>query len=212
MRSIQRGGLVFIVVLMSILALSLQAAGSHVIQAQTGSKGAALPYIEIEAENAATNGTIIGPDRSNHTLAGEASGRRAVTLSAQGQYVEFTLPQQANSIVVRYSIPDSADGKGITAPLSLYINGQKQTDLTLTSSWSWRYGGYQFTNNPGDGNPFQMYDEVHRLTGQMNAGAKVRLQLDSGDSAPSYTIDLADFEQVAPYRATRVFVRYELWR
>src|SRR5260370_17733424 len=32
----------------------------------------------------------------------------------------------------------------------------------------------------------------------MAAGTKVRLQLDSGDSAPSYTIDLADFEEVAP--------------
>src|SRR4029077_11427520 len=60
----------------------------------------------------------------------------------------------------------------------------------------WRYGGYQFTNNPGDGNPFQMFDEVHRLTGQMSAGTKVRFQLDSGDNAGSYTIDIADFEQV----------------
>src|SRR5579859_5065781 len=163
---------------------------------QAAGPGAAVPYVEMEAENAATNGTVIGPSRANHVLVGEASGRRAVTLSGQGQYVEFTLPQQANSIVVRYSIPDSSNGAGITAPLSLYINGARQTDLTLTSSWAWRYGGYQFTNNPGDGNPFQMFDEVHTFTSQMAAGSKVRLQMDAGDTAPSYTIDLADFEQV----------------
>src|SRR5205085_7057220 len=133
--------------------------------------GGSQPYAELEAESANTNGTIIGPSRAIHNLAGEASGRKAVTLG-QGQFVEFTLPQQANSIVIRYSLPDAGTGGGITAPLSLYIDGSRQADLTLTSKWSWRYGGYQFTNNPGDGSPFQMYDEVHRLTPQMNAGSK----------------------------------------
>ncbi|WP_407647196.1 carbohydrate-binding protein [Actinacidiphila soli] len=33
----------------------------------------------------------------------------------QGEYVEFTLTQPANSLVLRYSLPDSADGKGIDA-------------------------------------------------------------------------------------------------
>jgi hypothetical protein len=62
--------------------------------------GAALPYDEIEAENAVTTVTIIGPDRTFTTLAAEASGRKAVTLSGARQYVEFTLPKPANSIVV----------------------------------------------------------------------------------------------------------------
>jgi hypothetical protein len=43
-----------------------------------------------------------------------------------------------------------------------------------------------------------MYDEVHRLTAQMAAGTKVRLQVDPEDNAGSYTIDIADFEQVGP--------------
>lgn len=159
--------------------------------------GATLPYIEIEAEDAATNGTVIGPDRTFTHLAAEASGRKAVTLTGQGQYVEFTLPQQANSIVVRYSIPDSDDGTGLTAPLSLYINGTRQPDLTLTSKYGWFYGTFPFTNTPTS-NPHHFYDEVRQLTDQMSAGAKVRLQIDSGDTAPSYTIDFADFEQVAP--------------
>jgi hypothetical protein len=159
--------------------------------------GATLPYVELEAEDAATNGTIIGPDRTFTHLAAEASGRKAVTLTGQGQYVEFTLTQQANSIVVRYSIPDSADGTGLTAPLSLYINGARQPDLTLTSKYGWFYGPFPFTNTPIN-NPHHFYDEVRQLTDQMTAGTKVRLQIDPGDTAPSYTIDLADFEQVAP--------------
>lgn len=161
--------------------------------------GATLPYTEIEAENAATNGTIIGPDYTFTHLASEASGRKAVTLT-QGQYVEFTLPRAANSIDVRYSIPDSPDGSGLTAPLSVYINGAHNQNqaLTLTSTYDWFYGGYPFTNNPKQGFAHHFFDEAHLLLGEMPAGTKVRLQVDPADTAPSYTIDLADFEEIAP--------------
>ena len=67
-------------------------------------RGANVGFAEQEAENAATNGTLIGPDRSAYTLPAEASGRKAVTL-LPGQYVEFTLPAAANAVTVRYSIP-----------------------------------------------------------------------------------------------------------
>src|SRR5262249_29668893 len=122
---------------------------------------------------------------------------KAVTLAGQGQLVEFTLPSAANSIVVRYSIPDTGNGSVYTAPLSLYINGAKQPNLTLTNAYSWYYGSHPFTNAPGS-NAHHFYDEVHRLLPSMAAGSKVRLQVDPEDNAPSYTIDLADFEQVAP--------------
>lgn len=159
-----------------------------------------MPYDEIQAENAAHNGTVIDA-RNNRTypgLANEAIERRAVTLDAVGEYVEFTVPRSANSIVVRYAIPDSADGRGVQAPIGLYINGAKQPDLIFTSKYSWIYGKYPFNNNPGDIRPHRFYDEVNRLTPQMSAGDKVRLQVESNSTAPWYTIDLIDFEQVAP--------------
>ncbi|MEH2420763.1 MAG: glycosyl hydrolase family 28-related protein [Nostoc sp.] len=161
-----------------------------------------MPYDEIQAENADHNGTVIDA-RNNRTypgLANEAIERRAVTLDAVGQYVEFTVPRDANSIVVRYAIPDSADGTGLTAPIGLYINGAKQPDLIFTSKYSWIYGTYPFNNNPGDIRPHHFYDEVNRLTPQMSAGDKVRLQVESS-TAPWYTIDLINFEQVAPASA-----------
>src|SRR4029077_5785456 len=77
--------------------------------AATGGVGATLPYVEVQAENAATNGTIIGPSAVYNTLPGEASYRKAVTLAA-GQYVEFSSPVATNSFVFRYSIPDSSGG------------------------------------------------------------------------------------------------------
>ena len=177
---------------------SLTVAGGSIPAA----RGATVPYVEYEAENARTNGVVIGPDRIFGDLASEASGRKAVTLRKVGQFVEFTLRQPANGMVVRYSIPDSAKGTGITAPLSLYVDGRFQRALTLTSKYTWLYGSYPFTNNPAGLGGHHFYDETHLLfPAVLPAGARVRLQIDPGDTAPSYTIDLADFEQVpAPYR------------
>jgi len=176
-------------------AVALVAAGPA-FAAATGGVGATLPYVEVQAENSATNGTIIGPSAVYNTLPAEASYRKAVTLQGTGKYVEFTTPVATNSIVLRYSIPDSGGGSVYTAPLSLYIDGTKQSDFTLTNAYSWYYGGYPFTNSPGS-NPHHFYDEVHRLfsTGYP-AGTKFRLQVDAGDTASSYTIDFADFENV----------------
>ncbi|GLY33987.1 mycodextranase [Amycolatopsis sp. NBRC 101858] len=154
-------------------------------------RGASVPFLEQEAETAATNGTVIGPDRNAGTLAGEASGRKAVTLSGQGKYVEFTLTAPANSIDFRYSLPDSVNGT-----ISLYVGGTHNRDIALTSKWAWYYGSYPFTNNPGDGHAHHFYDETRALLGtSYPAGTKIKLQVDAGDVTPA-TIDLADFEQV----------------
>jgi hypothetical protein len=164
----------------------------------TGGGGASLPYAEVQAESSATNGTVIGPSYTQGQLADEASGRKAVTLAGNGsgQYVTFTTPVATNSIDLRYSIPDSSGGSVYTAPLALYVNGAKQSDLTLTNAYSWFYDSYPFTNSPGS-NPHHFYDEVHRLLNTTYpAGTTFKLQVDSGDNASSYTVDLADFENV----------------
>jgi len=165
--------------------------------AATGGNGANLPYVEVQAENSATNGTVIGPSYTQGQLADEASGRKAVTLQGSGQFVTFTTPTSTNSIDFRYSIPDTSGGSVYTAPLSLYINGTKQPDFTLTNAYSWYYGSYPFTNSPGSGNPHHFYDEVHRLFATTYpAGTTFKLQIDAEDTASSYTVDFADFEQV----------------
>ncbi|MEW2155092.1 discoidin domain-containing protein [Streptomyces sp. NPDC007189] len=164
--------------------------------AATGGSGAALPYVEVQAENAATNGSVIGPSYTQGQLADEASYRKAVTLQGAGKHVTFTTPVATNSINFRYSIPDSSNGSVYNAPLSLYINGTKQSNFTLTNAYSWFYGSYPFTNSPGS-NPHHFFDEAHRLfTQTYPAGTTFTLQVDPEDTAPSYTIDFADFEQV----------------
>jgi Pectate lyase superfamily protein/F5/8 type C domain len=170
---------------------------SPVVPTSDHGRGASVPFTEYSAVGSKTNGTVIGPSDNLYTLPAEAVGRTAVTLSGTGQYVDFTLAKAANAVDLRYSIPDSADGSGQTTPLKLYVNGQERPDLTLTSVYTWFYGSYPFTNNPADLHGHHMYDDVRAMLGRtLPAGSHVRFEIAS-PSIP-VTIDVADFQEVAP--------------
>src|SRR6266404_2561844 len=159
-------------------------------------RGANVPWTTYEAEDMTSTGTILGPGYVE--VEGESSRRRCVRLNAPGQYVEFTALQAANTIVVRYSLPDSADGSGIDSTISLYKNGVLVQKLPVTSRYSWLYGNYPFSNSPGDGYPRNFYDEV-RLKGlSIGQGDLIRIQKDSDDIASYYIIDLVDLERIGP--------------
>jgi len=163
------------------------------------SVGATVPYTTYLAENGTYTGTLMGPSYTQNTEANEAVGREFVRLSSTGQYVQFTAAAAANSIVVRYSIPDSTNGGGINSTISLYINNQFVQKLAVTSTLSWLYGTYPFTNTPSDGSPRDFFDEVRLLGVTINAGDTVRIERDSGDTAASYDdINLVDLEEVGP--------------
>ena len=165
---------------------------------QVAGHGAKVPFVEYEAENAATNGALIGPDRRFTTLAAEASGRRAVRLDTPGRYVEFVLAEPANAVTVRYAIPDGHDGQGLDAGLAVEVEGKQVARLATTSRYGWFYGHYPFTNNPADGAAHHFYDEARVLLGAtLPAGTVVRLRPAPGPATWT-VIDLADFELVAP--------------
>jgi hypothetical protein len=192
--------------------------------ALTAGRGASVDFVEQEAENAATNGTVIGFDTTAYRLAAEASGRSAVELTSPGQYVEFTLTRPANAITIRYSIPDSATGGGIDAPLTLTLNGKRSSTLTLTSKYSWLYNQYPFSNDPNAGllhtdwwvtecgcvpgdtrtfatpfRPMHFYDEQRVLLDHVyGVGDTIRLTVPAGTNAAWTAIDLLDAEKVAP--------------
>lgn len=169
------------------------------VSGQMAERGALLPFIEYEAEDGRTNGEVLGPDRTFGTFAAESSGRQSVRLNEVGDYVQFTSTDAANSIVVRYSIPDSEDGLGLDATLSLYVNGTFRQKLNLTSKYVWSYGGEQYTyNTPAIGGEHHFFDEARALIDDVPAGATVRLQKDADDTAEYYVVDLIDLEQVAP--------------
>lgn len=160
--------------------------------------GAAVPWTTYEAENMTiSGGTILGPQYGTGEVASEASGRECVQLNATGQYVQFTAQSAANALVVRYSVPDTANGLGTNYTLSLYTNGVFVEELPVTSQYSWLYGAYPFTNNPTAGSPRNFYDEVRTNGLNINPGDVIRLEKGGADTAATYDIDLVDLENVA---------------
>ncbi|MFB5674492.1 carbohydrate-binding protein [Paenibacillus terreus] len=162
------------------------------------SRGATLSYRELEAEKGTTNAQVLAPSREYLTVEAESSGRSAVKLSSTGHYVQWTAPEAANSLIVRYSMPDAPGGGGTEGTLSLYVNGVKQRTLNLSSKFAWTYGAYPYNDNPANGGAHHFYDESRFPVGNIPAGATVRLQKDAGDTAAYYTIDLINLEQVEP--------------
>ncbi|MFJ4406258.1 CARDB domain-containing protein [Streptomyces sp. NPDC088910] len=172
-------------------------------------RGAAVPYTEYEAEAATYQGTLLETDplrTFGHTnFATESSGRKSVRLNTTGQFVEFTSTNPTNSIVVRNSIPDAANGGGIEATISLYINNTFNRKITLSSKHSWLYGdtdGPEALTNSPQADARRLFDESNALLSTTYpVGTKFRLQRDATDTASFYVIDLIDLEQVAPPKA-----------
>jgi hypothetical protein len=206
----RRGATLTVLAILSLIAASLAVGGfARSALAQSAAAAAPAPHAqslspfavasgegaaiggmtEYEAESATTNGTVIGPDYTQGDLATEASGREAVQLTAQGQYVQFTLTAQANAVDVSYALSQGASGT-----LSVYVNGTKLSQqLSLTSQ-------YSDISTPGimGSKTHHFFDDARLMLGQqLSAGATVRLEVDSGNTAVPYTIDVADFYQVA---------------
>ncbi|HCT78745.1 MAG TPA: Secreted glycosyl hydrolase, partial [Micromonosporaceae bacterium] len=127
-------------------------------------RGANMPYDMYEAEDGTTGGgaTVLSPNRTIGDLAGEASGRRAVTLGSTGSFVQWTTKADTNTFVTRFSIPDSAGGGGTTSTLNIYVNGTFHKAITLNSRYAWLYGAEAGPgNSPGAGGPRHLYDEAN---------------------------------------------------
>lgn len=139
--------------------------------------------------NASTDATVIGPDYTQGSLASEAVGREAVQLSAAGQYVQFKLAKAANAIDVDYALPQGASGS-----LSVYVNGRRlPQELRLTSAYS-----YIDTPQIFGSQTHHFFNDVRMQFGfELHPGDTVRLQAGPADTAFPYTVNLADFYQVA---------------
>src|SRR5882757_3217699 len=217
--SVQAASRALLIATMVALAVPAAARASTITRAGLDpglvqGRGAQVGFVEQEAENASTNGVVIGPGRDAYTLPAEASGRSAVRLDAAGQYVQFTLTRDTNALTVRYSIPDAPAGGGITAPLDVILDGNHRRTMTLTSQYAWLYGMYPFSNDPNvDPNPGwwkpepdpvtkpfrpnHFYDEQRLLLGhEYHRGDTVRFQVPEGTNAAWYVIDVANFEDV----------------
>ncbi|MGW2338413.1 discoidin domain-containing protein [Streptomyces sp. NPDC001685] len=156
-------------------------------------RGADMPYDMYEAEDGTVGGgaKVVGPNRTVGDIAGEASGRKAVTLTGTGQYVEWTTRAATNTLVTRFSIPD-----GTNTTLNVYVDGQFLKPIDLTSKYAWLYGNETAPgNSPGSGAPRHIYDEANVQLGKtVPAGSRIRLQKDAANSS-TYAVDFVNTEQ-----------------
>jgi hypothetical protein len=178
--------------------LPVKQANNTVTQSLFVGRGANMPYDSYEAEDGVVAGgaQVIGPNRTIGDLAGEASGRKAVTLNSTGSSVEFTTRAATNTLVTRFSIPDSAGGGGISSSLNVYVNGTFLKAIDLTSHYAWLYGAETGPgNSPGSASPRHIYDEASLLLGTtVPAGSKIKLEKDAANTT-NYAIDFVNLEQ-----------------
>src|SRR6267142_2061463 len=172
--------------------------------------GAVTPFTVLEAEAGVPAGgatirafTPGSPVPSAPTLELEASGMGYVWLTNSDQSVSWTNPvANANSVVIRSSIPDAPNGGGITATINAYVDGVFRQSTTLSSRQSWNYRNS--TTTPDDpnagGTPWHFYNEDRAfVTGApIAAGSAIKLQKDAANSAAFYAIDSMDLENVPP--------------
>lgn len=162
-------------------------------------RGANMPFTILEAEAAtnSTNGTKLAPNFTPGDFAGEASGRSAVYLDANGEYVEFTLTAPANAFVLRNAVAENTNGT-----VSIYANGVDKGNFNVTSKFSYVYATPSTLGRLGFDNSgtkaYWLYEDSQLMLDQVYpAGTKIKIQKDAGDVSWIY-VDMIETENVAP--------------
>lgn len=166
-----------------------------------GRVGASVPYTRYDSTYASLGGNAslaTSLDFSKNNIASQASEQSYVRLPQNGAYTEWTMQSTGAGVTMRFTMPDSADGKGLNGSLDVYVNGNKVKTLDLTSYFMWQYFS---SGNPTDindgGTPCFAFDEVHfLLDSPLKAGDKLRIQ-SSGDGGYEYGVDFLEVEEVA---------------
>jgi Pectate lyase superfamily protein len=180
--------------------------------------GATIPWTTYEAEQMRTTGTVLEPSYEPYRVETESSGQRCVKFGEKKQSIEFDATGDANSMVIRFSLPDDRRGNGTSSTLGVYQNGKLIRHETIHSHYAWLYGKYPFTNEPDSGKPRHFYDEIRIKNLAIQKGDVIRIQWDGdviriprddngrarsggvreGGQADYCIIDLVDLEKVAP--------------
>jgi len=164
-------------------------------------RGAQMPYTRYESEDAVLGGGAIihGPSYDQTLLESEASNRKYVSLTATGDYMKWKVTKEAEGMVLRFSIPDSSIGGGISRSLSMYVNGSHIANLQLTSHFAWQYFDVNNnpSNNPSVGRPRMRFDEYRMvLPDTLFVGDTIKLEKDSADISSYYGIDFIELEPI----------------
>ncbi|MCC8070591.1 MAG: hypothetical protein LIO90_02170 [Bacteroidales bacterium] len=175
-------------------------------QDQRGYYDAPWTRYEAEPELCSTTGTFLLPPSpyTQEPLQAEASNATAVELSAQGQSVSWVCDAPGRGLSIRFSLPDSEDGNGLTGLLSISVDDEEVDQVALSSYWAWQYSAkahasIKYPDNEPSADKFarMRFDEVYvLLPTDINEGQTLTLTKADATDTP-FTIDFVELEEVA---------------
>lgn len=168
-------------------------------------------YLESPANSRTLGGSavVVTTDvTGNSYMRSETTRHAYISLGSTGDSVSFTAAQEADSLVVRYSLPYTVgENHNTTYTLSVWVNGVQQPSLTTSL--------YYIHSDQGSTNSFapatttaladvrRWWEEaVLTLSSPIMPGDTVTLEKTSSDTATEYDLDTVDLEmrppQIAP--------------
>lgn len=169
-----------------------------------GTHGAQVPYKRYDTEHATYGGGAqlkTAPTFIQSLTASEASGQAYIALPSNGSYAQWTIRANEGGagVTMRFTMPDSANGMGLTGGLDVFVNGARAQAVPLTSYYNYQYfnpGGGHPADTPAGGNPLFRFDEVHwKLSTALQPGDVIRIVKANGDNL-EYGVDFLEIEPV----------------
>jgi hypothetical protein len=167
---------------------------------QAAAAGAALPFCTYDCDEKAVMryGNSVAELADFYQLTKEAFNHRCIALQTNGSYVEFTATNDANTLLVRYSLPFFTP-RANTYTLTVMVNGVSVGKLKMSSHY--------LHSDPGNDNQYapaasslpiagvmRWWDETFITNLSISKGNTVRLQKQSDDTSSAYYLDLIDLE------------------
>lgn len=160
-----------------------------------------MPYKRYESNMATlSSGAIVKDTYAEDQATAFASGNEYVELPVVGASVGWTVTEQADGVVIRFTLPDNAQGTGTKSQLDVLVNDDKVATLDLTSYWLYQYFEESWkepVNVPTTGySPKMFFDETRILLDEvLQVGDKIAFRLASGEVTG---IDFVEMERVDP--------------
>ncbi len=187
---------------MQLIALLI--AGATNVDAQTDGlpRGAyGMPFVRYEAEVGNHGGGAIwrtAYDVDHDNTASEASGRRYLGLQQTGAFVEWSVTNVGDGLVLRFTLPDNSAGAGVAGSLQIQVNGTNTATFNLSSYWAWTYFVSSHPRNEPGVRPRMRFDEARlRMPFKLQPGDVLRIRKDISDPF-EYGIDFIELEDVPP--------------
>lgn len=151
------------------------------------------PYKRYEADSGILfNGAVkTSKSYAQLNIQSEASNQVCVNMNSANATVKFAIKEEADGLVIRYSVPDSTN-----AIVGVYIGNTYIASITMGSKWSWEY--LWSNGNPNNGGitnkiPRMRFDEVrYKLPTKLGINDTLKLVKENGN----LMIDFIELENI----------------